>query len=184
MKKKFHSFTLGGYNIALPKTPYQKVIQYNMFDNKKPLPYLVKCIYNDGFESFPVIDTKLKLGMKAFDCSNESCILVERYPITKSKYFKLGLLMNQYNGHFSLSTKDTNLQSKSILYEFNDFIKGTYNLNGTNHLVISLRNIFSSEEMIEFYNLYQGNEIEHPYIPVYHNHIKKTELLYNPHQLV
>lgn len=169
-KKKFHSFTLGGYNIALPKNPYQKIIQQDMFNNKRPLPFLVKCLYNDGMESFPIIDTKLKLGMKAFNGNNESCILVERYHISKTKYFKLGLLMNQYNGLFSVPSKDIKLQSKGIMYEFDDFIRGMCNLNGTDHLVISLRNIFSTEEMIEFYNLYQENKLEHSYIPVYNNH--------------
>ncbi len=75
--------------------------------------------------------------------------------------------MNQYNGLFSVHLKDINLQPKGILYESDDFIRGMCKLNGTDHLVISLRNIFSIEEMIEFYNLYQENKIEHSNIPVY-----------------
>ncbi len=170
MPKHFYAFRLGGYHIALPGDHNQKVIQHDLLKNNNPLPFLVKFIYNNGVESFPVIDTRLKFGMSAFDGSEGTCIFIENYMLSNNKTFKIGLLMNKYLGYYLLKPPEIKFWPNGVMDDFNDFISGICRINDKDHLMLSLQNIFRDEEIEEFYNLNERNMIENSYIPVYNNH--------------
>jgi chemotaxis signal transduction protein len=167
MAKHFYAFRLGGYHIALPGDNNQKVIQHDLLKNNNPLPFLVKFIYNDGIESFPVIDTRLKLGMSAFDGTEETCIFIENFAFSKITSFKIGLLMNKYLGYYPVAPQKIKFWPNGVMDEFNDFISGICKINDKDHLMLSLKNIFRDEEIKEFYELRQRKMVENSYIPIY-----------------
>jgi chemotaxis signal transduction protein len=166
MKIEYNAFRLGAYHIAFPKNTSQKILHYDLFKKENPLPFLVKCILDDNEQTYPVIDTRLKLGMKSFDGSGDSCIFVERISLSSASSFNIGLLMDEFLGTFYLSPKKIKYP-KAIALVFEGFIKGMCKVKGKKHFIINSKGIFSTEELEEFYELLRDHIIEHSYVPVY-----------------
>ncbi len=177
-EKVFQTFRLGGYHIAIPTNDYQKIIEYDMFKIHEPLPFLVKCLFNDGNDTFPIIDTRLKFGMKNFNKEEGSCIIVDKYFVSGSNTFKLGLLMNSYTGEFTIPKKNIVMWQQGWIPEFGDLIKGVCRVNEKEHLIITMEDTFPRKELKEFYHLYQDYMIKDSYIPVY----RKFDYFSNPYR--
>lgn len=169
MNKEYHTFKLGSQNIAFEKNDYQKIIHYDLYDNSKLLPSIIKCILNDDMDAYPIIDTKKKLKITDTEDIKNSCILIERYFLGKTEFFKAGLLMDNYLGTYYIPAGQV-LQPKGALYQNDDYIQGICLINNQVHLIVSSQSIFNSEEMKELYNIYQDYEAEGSYIPVYQNY--------------
>jgi chemotaxis signal transduction protein len=128
----------------------------------KSLPFTVKCIYNDGSSFFPVIDTRLKLGMKGHGTDKESCILVDKFPVPNNKYVKVGFLMDEYIDTFSVSVDKIN----KVVNEFDQIVKGMCLINNKKHFILRLRDMFSNNELYK-YKAYQESIYQASHIPVF-----------------
>jgi chemotaxis signal transduction protein len=153
---EFFTFKLGGYNFAIQNTGHQKIIQYLYFDYNGHLPFVIKCIYKDGSESFPLVDTRLKLGMKGFDTNSGLTALVVKSKQWNNDYYQTGYLMDKYTGSFKVNNADINDTAR-----FKDeFLEGICKINGQNYFIIAIEKILSDREIAEFIN-YQNANTEH-----------------------
>lgn len=166
MSRIFHSFRLGTYNLAVPQNETQKIIYHYVFGSDNLLPFFIKCIWNDDMDAYPVVDTRMKMGLPdpQENRDAQSCFLIERYNFADS-FFKVGLLMDRFQGIFSISSPKKILQPNKHFYN-DEVFKGVCQIDNKEHFIVDQKNLFASDEMNELYHIYQDHETEASYIPV------------------
>jgi chemotaxis signal transduction protein len=159
MKKSFLTFALSGYHFAVPKNGAQEIIHYNPFKTEQ-LASNPTLVFYDWSEPFPVINTRVKLGMKPIKKNDNACILLDHSFKTENQYLKVGFLMDYYLGGFSVSSREI-ISTKNRIEEY---IQGTCIINSNVHFIISLPQLLLDQTIKDFDPFRQHNA-EYTLIP-------------------
>ena len=142
----FSLFNLLNNNYAIPVNQTSEVIEYIKPTLVPDMKEFIKGIINIRGEILPIVNLRQKFALKEADNKKESVIIICKLSIDK-KIFDIGVIVDKVEGVKKIEENKI-LSVPEIGSSYNpEFIKGIYNQDNNNFIILDLIKIFSTYEI-------------------------------------
>jgi purine-binding chemotaxis protein CheW len=142
------TFSLDKENFALNVEHVEKILEYQEVTEVPKAPEYMMGVFNLRGEVIPLVDTRVKFGMKKAEITSSTCILVINIT-SEGEKIKLGALVDNVNEVVKYDDADimklptVGKQSKT------EFLNGVLKINDEFVLLLNADKIFSVDEIVE-----------------------------------
>jgi purine-binding chemotaxis protein CheW len=142
------TFSLDKENFALNVEHVEKILEYQEVTEVPKAPEYMMGVFNLRGEVIPLVDTRVKFGMKKAEITSSTCILVINIT-SEGEEIKLGALVDNVNEVVKYDDADimklptVGKQSKT------EFLNGVLKINDEFVLLLNADKIFSVDEIVE-----------------------------------
>lgn len=145
---QYLTFMLGDEDFALEINKVREVLDYTTITRVPRMPEFLLGVINLRGNVVPVVDLRLKLGMKAVERTVDTCIVIVEIMID-GELTQVGALADSVKEVISIDIKGISPAPRIGIKLKNEFIKGMGQQDGRFLIILDIDRILSEDELAE-----------------------------------
>ena len=143
------TFALGAEKFAISVNSVQEIVELEQVTKVPNAPQYMLGIINLRGKVLPLLDTRLKLGLSKTEVTRKSRIMVIDLETNDEKNLQVGALVDVAREVIELSPADIQNAPDLENYKTDTAITGIVNNQGDITMIMDIRKIFSTAEIIQ-----------------------------------
>lgn len=146
--KSYLSFKIGESYFAADVKYVHNILEYSPITPLPKMPEHILGVINLRGEVLPVVDSRIKFGVKERELTTNSCILVLEVTLNKEQVFA-GFLVDAVTEVLEIEDGAVNSPPSLGRDNLEDFIKGFYLQEERHLMILNMDKVFAGNEIVD-----------------------------------